>query len=381
MNGSRYGSGSFKVSLPDGGTALPLTEGASMVVIYRVLSPNFPLKSVVIYDGSAVPATSGTQNVQGFYDAVVGTAATGENTNLYSSGGNWNSSATPISFAQPSQYSVPLNTGSAYAAVIVSTPVVDSDNDGILDSWKAGPAPGDFYAGQPGYYDVKTQTFVPLPGAMHGKKDLFVQLDYMCGTVLSDGSCDPSAENLFPSPDSQGNDPLAMVKSAFAVGGVALHLTIGNAVQETTCEDNNGTNPPQLCQFPGQQGVIGWKNSLEYSKLWPRNFGACAAGTDCTTRFPYGQKDSYHYVLVGHSLAIPAWNSRYGSLTSIQVVSGVTTIGTTDRGTGINACPSRITISGVLGNPTLNGVYATTACADTKTITLATPGVPNWTWV
>ncbi len=47
----------------------PLTEGASLVVIYRVLSPNFPLKSVVIYDGSALPSASTTQNMQGFYDA------------------------------------------------------------------------------------------------------------------------------------------------------------------------------------------------------------------------------------------------------------------------------------------------------------------------
>jgi hypothetical protein len=58
--------------------------------------------------------------------------------------------------------------------------------------------------------------------------------------------------------------------------------------------------------------------------------------------------------------------ARYGSLTSINVVSGVTTIVTTDRGTGINYCPSRITISGVLGNPILNGVYNTTSCPDSR---------------
>ncbi len=73
--------------------------------------------------------------------------------------------------------------------LFVSTPVTNSDNDGILDAWKAGPAAGDFHAGQPGYYDVKTGSWVPLPGAKHGEKDLFVQLDYMCGTVNPDGSC------------------------------------------------------------------------------------------------------------------------------------------------------------------------------------------------
>ena len=264
--------------------------------------------------------------------------------------------------------------------MIFSTPVTNSDNDGILDAWKSGPAAGDFYAGSPGYYDVKTGSYVPLPGAHHGQKDLFVQLDYMCGAVLANGSCDPNQENLFPAPDAQGNDPMAMVRNSFAAIGIALHLEIGNAVPESTCTDNTSTNPPQLCQFPNQPGVIGWKNSLEFSKLWPRNLASCAAGGDCSPRFPYGQKDSYHYLLFGHSLAIPAWNSRFGSLTSIQVLSGATTIVTTDRGTGINACPSRITISGVLGNPSLNGVYNTASCPDTKTIIVATPGVPNWSY-
>jgi hypothetical protein len=380
-SGVRSGSGGFTVSLPDGGSALPLTEGASLVVLYRVLSPNFPLKSVVIYDGSGIPASSTSQNVLGFYDAVGGSSAAESTTLSYAPGGSWNNSSSPVSLAaDATQYSAPLNSGSAYAAVIFSTPVTNTDGDGILDAWKNGPATGDFYSGAPGYYDTKTGGWVPLPGAKHGEKDLFVQLDYMCGSVLSTGACDPSQENLFPSPDSNGNDPLAIVQNSFAANGVVLHLEIGNAVPEDTCTDNTSTTPAQLCQFPGEQGVIGWKNSLEFSKLWPRNFASCAAGGDCSTRFPYGQKDSYHYVLFGHSLAIPAWNTRYDSLTSINVVSGVTTIGTTDRGTGINYCPSRITIAGVLGNPSLNGVYNTMSCASSTSITVSTPGVPNWSY-
>ncbi len=376
-NGIRFAAGTYTVSLPDGGSALPLTEGASLVLIYRVLSPNFPLKSVVIYDGTAAPTVAGVQVVQGFYDAVGGASGTGKNTNLFAFGGSWNNSVNSTTLGQSSQFSATLNPGAAYAAVILSTPVNNSDNDGILDAWKTGPPAGDFHAGQPGYYDVKTGTWVGLPGAAHGQKDLFVQLDYMCGNVLASGACDPTQENLFPSPDANGNDPLAMVQQAFANSGVQLHLQVGNAVPETTCVDSATTG---LCQFPNQPGVIGWKNSLEFSKLWPRNFAACITGGDCTTRFPYGQKDSYHYLLMGHSLAIPAWNTRYGTLTSINVVNGVTTIVTADRGTGINKCPSRITLDGVLGNPALNGVYNTTGCADTKTITVPTPGVPNWSY-
>ena len=69
--------------------------------------------------------------------------------------------------------------------MILSTPVANSDNDGILNAWKQGPPAGDFFAGQPGYYDVKTNSWVALPGAKQGEKDLFVQLDYMCATVNS----------------------------------------------------------------------------------------------------------------------------------------------------------------------------------------------------
>ncbi len=379
-NGIRLVSGAHSVSLPDGGASgFPLTQGASLVVIYRVLSPSFPLKAVVIYDGSAVPTGSSTQLVQGFYDAVGST--TGENTNLFAAGGSWNTSSSSVQLpTHGSQYSATLNANSAYAAVILSTPVSNSDNDGILDTWKTGPTgPNEFHTGQPGYYDVKTGSWVPLPGAQHGQKDLFVQLDYMCTLVNPDGSCalGQNQENLFPSPDATtGKDPLAMVQQAFAANGVHLHLEIGNAVQEDICADNGS----QLCQFPGQPGVISWKNSLEFSKLWPRNLAACASGGDCTARFPYGQKDSYHYVLFGHSLAIPAWNTRYGTLKTINVASDVTTIVTADRGTGINTCPSRVTISGVLGNPSLNGVYNTAGCPDSTTITVNTPGVPNWSY-
>ena len=381
-SGIRFAAGNYTISLPDsGGGALPLTEGASLVMIYRVLSPNFPLKSVVIYDGAGQPTAGATQVVQGFYDAVGGASGTGKSTNLFALNGSWNTSLNSVTLGQSNQYSAPLNPAAAYSAVILSTPVNNSDNDGILDAWKTGPtAAGDFHAGQPGYYDVKTNTWVGLPGALHGKKDLFVQLDYMCGALLASGSCDPNQENLFPSPDANGVDPLALVQQAFAQVGVVLHLQIGNAIPEDNCADNLGATPAQLCQFPNQPGVIGWKNSLEFSKLYPRNLGACLTGGDCTTRFPYGQKDSYHYVLVGHSLAIPAYNSRYGTLTSINVANGITTLGTVDRGAGTGACPSRLTIEGVLGNPALNGVYNTTRCADSMHITLATPGVPNWSY-
>ena len=376
-NGARQGSGQFNVTLPNSGGTI--TEGASLVVIYRVLSPNFPLKSVVIYDGSIAP-TSATGNIpqalQGFYDAVGGPSGMGEVTHLYTSGGSWNDSESSQTLGYSNQYIDTLDTGNAYAAVILSTPVNNSDNDGILDAWKAAQ----------GYTDVKTGSWVALPGATHGEQDLFVQFDYMCSALNSDNTCDFTQFNLYPSPDAQGNDPLAMVTQAFANYGVHLHLKPGNAILETpACMDNPGT---QTCEFPNQPGVVAWNGSVELSKVWPINYSLCTSTpslANCTPRFPYGQKDSYHYVLFGYSLAIPAWTTRAGSITSITTTGG--TNGGTGTGTIVTkglgtTCPTRITISGVQGNPNLNAIYNGVTCDSGLTTMYFTTSstVPTWTY-
>jgi sugar lactone lactonase YvrE len=372
-NGARQGSGPFAVTLPNSGGTI--TEGASLVVIWRVLSPNFPLKSVVLYNGSIAP-TSATgpipQALQGFYDAVNGANGSGEVTHLYTSGGSWNDSESSQTLGQSNQYIDTLTTGNAYAAVILSTPVNNSDNDGILDAWKAAQ----------GYTDVKTGALVPLPGATHGEKDLFVQFDYMCSALNADNTCDFTQPNLYPSPDAQGNDPLAMVTQAFANYGVHLHLKPGNAIQESTCTDS----ATQFCEFPNQPGVVAWNGSVELSKVWPVNYSDCTSNpslASCAPRFPYGQKDSYHYVLFGYSLAIPAWTTRAGSITSITTTGGTNggtgTIVTTGLGT---TCPTRITISGVQGNPNLNAIYDGVSCdSGLTTINFSTSStVPTWTY-
>ena len=383
-SGARQGSGTFTVTLPNSGSPSSggiITEGASLVVIYRVLSPLFPLKSVVIYDGSIAPTSLNAgpipQALQGFYDAVNGPNGTGEVTHLYTSGGTWNNSESSPTLGQSNQYIDTLSPGNAYAAVILSTPVNNSDADGILDAWKAAQ----------GYTDVKTGAWVPLTGATHGEKDLFVQFDYMCSAINSDNTCNFNQPNLYPSPDAQGNDPLAMVTQAYANIGVHLHLVPGNAILETTCTDS-GTTPPQLCMFPNEPGVVTWDGSVQLSKVWPANYSACTdspSAANCAPRFPYGQKDSYHYVLFGYSVAIPLWTTRSGSITSITV-SGATansggsgSIVTTGLGT---TCPTRITVTGVQGNPNLNSIYENLNCdSGLTTIYFSTPvGVPNWSY-
>ena len=311
--------------------------------------------------------------MQGFYDAVGGAAAQASIRTSTPPGELGTTARSSVTLRHnASQYNAPLNSGSAYAAVILSTPVNNSDNDGILDAWKAGPAAGDFYAGQPGYYDVKTESWVPLPGAKHGEKDLFVQLDYMCGAVLSDGSCDPTQENLFPSPDSQrqrsaGDGPAGIRRNWNRAPSASRKRRPGNHLHV----DNSGGNS---ASSPASRESSAGRTALNSPSCGRAIFASCAAGGDCTARFPYGQKDSYHYVLFGHSLAIPAWNTRYGTLTSITVcASGVTTITTTDRGTGINCVPKPHHDFRRAGKPDPQRGLQHDGLHRHKTMTIATP--------
>jgi len=77
----------YEVKLPSQSNGSPLTLGATLVLIYRVMSPSFPLNSIVIYDGSNSPSTSAqprgaldrdshdlgslttTNTIQGFYQS------------------------------------------------------------------------------------------------------------------------------------------------------------------------------------------------------------------------------------------------------------------------------------------------------------------------
>jgi 6-phosphogluconolactonase len=65
----------YEVRLPGTSSTTPIAVGASLVLIYRVISSNFPLNSIVIYDGdfatnaTSIAAMTMTQAMQGFYDA------------------------------------------------------------------------------------------------------------------------------------------------------------------------------------------------------------------------------------------------------------------------------------------------------------------------
>src|SRR5581483_1837506 len=173
-NNIHQANGNQAVKLPDSGANAngPLTEGASLVVIYRIVVPgdpdNAPLRAVVIYNGaySMNGHSAGlTQTVAGFYQAasndaskftaIVANGQAGDTGPLFVNGKNvdpkpfvgaqgsrWdnptysmNLSANAASF--PVTLSGPNNqTCITWAAMVASMNVQDTDNDGLLDIWE-----------------------------------------------------------------------------------------------------------------------------------------------------------------------------------------------------------------------------------------------------
>ncbi len=423
----------YEVRLPSTGNNTPLTLGATLVIIYRVLSPNVPLNSIVIYDGayantSAAPIMS--QTLQGFYQAAAGPVS--RITHIVGSGqsnkyetvslnnvslpslypnqppfpgyyGNWdnptwtfsgngnpikedNSSATTIVAPAPS------NQGCvAWGAVIVSTTVKNTDNDGILDVWKTPPQS----PGRPGYCDAAVNegacspgdpSWVDLPGAVHGQKDVFVQLDYMCSSVAG-GACAAGGGNYSFDPrlavdPADGKNAVTKVVDAYAnnpTNPIHLHVIAGNAIQEPVCTDNTSTQPPKLCTYPNQPGVVGWKGGLVNVKnqlINPVTGAFCNPGdANCFPVFQHGKKDSHHYALFAHAVGLPSWTLSAKTLSS-AVQSGTLVTFTTSTPHGLTAdaaCPQgRVSVNFAITNPKLNGVYCVQVTGS-NTFTITAP--------
>jgi len=419
-NGNIQPNNSYQVSLADSGSnggGSPLTLGATLVLIYRVLPvvATVPLKAVVIYDGSYAPsnaASTTTLTMQWIYEPTVspdarlthiagngqsnkyeqvlfnGNPLTPVNTASFPGAynGSWdnpswavNSYVNAVTTSDPGSPDetttvVPSSSNSgcvSWGAAVVSTTVQSSDGDGLLDVWKANK----------GYCDATylvtrscaagTTSWVDLTEATPGKKDLFVQVDYMCsGTLNTNGGCDPGASghSHMPSADAQ-----SALQAAFSNHNINLHIKVKNAILEQTCTDNTSVTPPQYCAYPGAAGAgaIGWKYGFEFLKYapWPTDTSTnCLTYGVCQRNFQYGRKDSYHYAVFGHSLSLPDWSFAAGTLTSVSVSStGLATFTTQDP---IAKPFTRVSVGGALSNPNLNGVFLTTPVVGTNTFSI-----------
>jgi hypothetical protein len=456
--GATIARGKIPVRLADSGSngnKTPIALGATLVVIYRVLSPAVPLNSITIYDGAFAPSNCGSnfsQQLIGFYQPATtpiakithivanGQPNKGEQVflnnakqplpSLYGSlppfpgvYGSWDNPTWVLSrfgYVKPTDTSettsvVPSfsNRGCvSWGAVILSTSVQDTDNDGLLDVWENNQ----------GYTDAVSGQWVSLPGANPNKKDLFVELDWLSNL---DGSAGPSLHSHLPKEAA-----IDAVGTVFANQGISVHFDLGAGIYQgdpyVISYPVNvpnplppGTSPPPsgtggnpisegsllcadgatLCAYPGQP-AIGWKGSFESIKN-SANQG----------NFQSGRSKSYHYILSGHSLGAPIsyWSTVGAALADptipqlISIVSSGNTAtitlkspqGVTNPGDcanpSISGCSSpnnnRISITGALSQTALNGSYlfsnvssSTANGITTTTFTVSTQGVTSGTY-
>jgi hypothetical protein len=338
------------VQLPDSGLVgngdTPHTEGASLVVIYRLLPAGAaPYKAVVIYDGASTMTKSSSafmQTIGGFYQAlgsgadlssfrshtqgkmtqIVGNGQPGFSATLTVSTPTVNGAVpagvggTPFVGAEGSRwdnltFNINLNPNDnlletqvlgggnqvclSWDAVVTSTNVVNSDGDGLLDVWKTTK----------GLMDPNGQTLPDLAdmGAKKGQKDVFIQIDWMHG---SDGHLHiPKLAAL------------RQVASVFSQHGITLHFDVGNNYQQNqpllfivpaayakggqVIEESSllcPNNQTRVCAFTEPYSVSGWKKGLEAIKNASPILGIPA-------HFAHARKDIFHYMLFGHTLAGP----------------------------------------------------------------------------
>jgi hypothetical protein len=441
-NGNPTANGSFQVSLPSAVLSPPFTLGATLVVIYRILSgaggPNIPLNAIVLYEGDyaqAKPQVTMTQPLLGFYDAaqnpvsrlthIVGHGGIGFQTvylngkplpSLYGSklpsfpgyydllwdNPTWTftsastNPANPVTAGSSSATTLVVPSSSVLGcvtegAVIVSTTVQNSDNDGILDSWKESNPPGYCDAAlENGVCEVGDSAdpgWVPLPGATHGEQDVFLQYDYMCSS-MSGGLCGAGGSNYSFDPrlvvDTQDGltphaTPIDKVVAAYEKHNIHLHAIPGNAILESqsSCAATDITNGSLTCPFPNEPGTVGFSAGLVYIKNQTIDTQMGQLGctsTDpnpCIPVFQHGKKDSYHYALFSHGVGVPNWFLLDGSLSKVQQ-SGNTVTFTTSLPHGIaqitqqanyatatdTVCTNgRVTVVFATTNSNLNGTF------------------------
>src|SRR5436190_7349577 len=258
----------------NGNGTIFLTDGATLVIVYRIQVPGkphiAPLRSVVLYDGTytlAKGTPAFTQTVGGFYQAGTGngnsdakitpivsagasdyietltvTPIMPNNVNgvtqmlstpfTGSSGVRWDSPTLPINLPQDaSSYYATVTSGGnqvclTFAGLVTSTIVTDPDFDGLLTAWEQKGVhlnPGD--ATHPatfgGCADYASEPCLNLPamGANENVPDIFVEIDWMHGTDGGDHTHIPKL------------GALSAIAATFSKHGINIHFDVGNNYQ------------------------------------------------------------------------------------------------------------------------------------------------------
>ena len=209
-----------------------------------------------------------------------------------------------------------------WAAVVTSTPVVDTDLDGLLDVWETNgihinttASPATFG----GCADYPADPCVDLPamGANPYYRDVFLQMDWMHG--YGDGTGGQHNNGYHDHIPSQ--NALSMVCQTFASHFIALHFDVGNNYQGQPCiipykTDKYGN---QLAQGGADidEATLVCHNTQTVTCTWnqpypvlsfKRGFLDIRDGNpvlNFPAHFSHERKDSFHYVLFAHALAGP----------------------------------------------------------------------------
>jgi hypothetical protein len=412
-------NGSIPVRLADSGSngnTAPNALGATLVLIYRVLSPAVPLNAIVLYDGAFAPNNASqtiSQAITGFYQPSSNPSVIAKLTHIVANGQMNKSEQVFLSTtSQPlpsiygsappfpgiygawdnptwvlSQYGyvhttdtsetttvIPSATNSgcvSWGTIVMSTTVQASKGDGLLDVWKMNQGYSDVVRENDppnGQNDPTSGQWVSLPGALPNAKDFFVEVDYL--TDL-DGSA--TAHSHLPKQQALDN-----VARAFALQGITVHFDLGvNSVgQNIYPNDNNiisypvpappqGASPPQpgtggkgiaesLLMCTDAQGPLcAYPN--QPAVAWKGGLESVQnfVNQPVLGNFQPGRVHSYHYVLFGHSLGAPV--SFWGTVAS-PINSAL-----------INAALPPT------GIPQLDSITVTSAGADNTTITMHSP--------
>src|SRR5258708_7769465 len=121
-NGHRVANGSFTVELADSGKSgngnITYSDGASLVVVYKIVVPGFPLfaplKAVVIYDGAFTLnkfTSAMNQNIGGIYQAYKNPADPATNAKMTQIVANGQSSNTETLMINGTSVSNPFTGG------------------------------------------------------------------------------------------------------------------------------------------------------------------------------------------------------------------------------------------------------------------------------
>jgi len=361
-NNIRQANGGQIVKLPDSGASGngPSTNGASLVVIYRIVIPGVsnpvPYRAIVIYNGafSMNQQSPGlTQNVAGFYQAAsfggakmstivangqpgfssalsVNGQAIGNNPFIGAQQGPWDNPTFNFGLSQnASSFSTLATAGSpqtclTFAAIVFSVSVQDSDNDGLLDIWETKGlhrntqvSPATF--GTCSDYPAEPCVNLPVMGASPSKQDIFVQIDWMHGTGDGTGGIDGhGTHDHMPQLAA-----LSAVANSFAAHNVNVHFDVGSNYQGAQAACGNAPCSFIVPSAYAQGGADIDESTLvchdtanhtcDYHVPYPVlsfefGFASIRDGNhllNISPHFAQNRKDSFHYALFAHALGGP----------------------------------------------------------------------------